>query len=337
MNFHVAENTLLYTLVFDEQITMSGKLHSVSTFIGITVSGCCSNVYTFEKLIKSNSQITTLITFSQYLFIFVIISIYLKYTGYWKKNPQSFYKTINFQYLLPVISQNLTAILNNYVFQYDLPMPTHIILRSLGSAITLLLDWIIWGKRYSFNKILGSELVGIGAILFTIDVKTTSDESASRRDTFVGILILLGATIINSITSLYKERIYQDHSNEIDWKKVLYYNYFYGLLFFIPLTNTILQEYERTNPDFETFRLFGFNWITQLCCILGVNILSFKVTALSLTIILLLRRFLSLFLSIYIFETPISLKGYIGAIFVILGTITYLFGKNMFEDKRKFD
>lgn len=307
---------------------MIGKapLNNIFTFIGLTVSGCCSNVYTFEQIIKLNSQITTLITFSQYLFIFIVISIYLNHTGYWNKNSQSIWKTLSFQYLFPVISQNLTANLSNYVFRYNIPMPTHIILRSSSCVITLVLDWIIWGKKCNLDKIVASFLIGLGTVLFTMDVKTTSDEIISGNDNFMGIFTLLGATIINNWTSLYKEKIYQNKLNKIDWKEVLYYSYFYGLLFFIPFLNTILKEFEQINMDFDMFQIFVLNWITQLGCILGVNILSFKVSALSLNIVLLIRRFLSLFLSIYIFETPIGIKGHIGMILVILGTILYSFG-----------
>jgi UDP-xylose/UDP-N-acetylglucosamine transporter B4 len=315
-------------------------------FIGFTVSGCCLNVYSFEKLLRINSQITTLLTFTQYLFIFISMSIYLKYIGYWnkqndmKKKAIKYSDTLNFQYIFPVISQTLTANLSNYVFQYNLSMPTHIILRSSSATITIFLGWIIWGKKYSLDKIFASILIGIGTILFTFDVKNLQDNSNTsnnyiENEKLIGILLLLSATIINCLTSLYKERIYQNKNTKLNWLEVLYYNYFYGLLLYSPFINTIFKEFENIKIDKNMSGLFTFNWITQLCCIIGVNILVFKVSALSLSIILLIRRFLSLFFSIYFFQIPIGTKGYIGIFVLTLGTLIYSFGDRLNKNKRK--
>ncbi|KAG0681209.1 golgi uridine diphosphate-N- acetylglucosamine transporter [Pichia californica] len=224
-------------------------------------------------------------------------------------------------------------------------MPTHIIFRSSGTAMTILLGYLLWNKRYNKEKIFGSALIAIGTILFTLDAKGEmvyeENENDNYQDNLTGISLLLLATIINSMTSLYKEQIYQGKKNDtkkIEWREVLYYNYFYGIIMYIPLLGKVNNELQRLKTlDGIIIFTFLMNWITQLTCILGVNILTFKISALSLTIVLLVRRFLSLIISIYIFNNSIHFNGFLGIIAVFTGAIVYSFGSltNKFEKTNK--
>lgn len=326
-------------------------------FIGFTISGCCLNVYTFEKLININSEITTLITFSQYLFIFIIISIYLHKVSYWdqnSKNDNKFSFKFNKEFILPILSQVISSYIGNLVFQFNLSMPTHIIFRSSSTAMTIFLGWLFWNKQYEIEKIIGSTLIGIGTILFTLDSKeieenpSIANNEGNNKFKIIGILLLILSTVINSLTSLYKEEIYQnnkkdkdkDKGGKIEWKEVLYYNYLYGLIIYLPFSNQIIKEFGKiqTIISLKLNLIFLLNWITQLMCIIGVNILVFKISALSLTIVLLIRRFLSLILSIYLFNNSISSIGYIGIINILIGTIIYSFGNNIiYSNKVKED
>lgn len=323
--------------------------NQVPIFILITIFGCCSNVYSFEKLLQIDSQITTLVTLTQFVIIFIIVSIYLKVSSFWDQNIKTTKSAkssaFNYQFFIPIFSQVLSSYLGNLVFQYDLPMPAHIIFRSSGTAMTILLGWLIWNKKYGNEQIIGSTLIAIGTMLFTIDVSGNNggDTGSSRNNNIIGYGILIFSTLINSLTSLYKEHIYQDNSTatkKLEWKEVLYYNYLYGMLVYIPLIPRIFQEYEiliriledRNIPYLEAFGMFSINWITQLICILGVNLLCFKVSALSLTIILLIRRFLSLILSIIIFNNPINFVGIIGSLLVFFGALIYAFGGKKISD-----
>lgn len=330
--------------------------NNVPLFIGFTISGCCANVYTFEKILQLDSKITTLVTFSQYLFIFLSFSVYLRLTGFWKiRKSQHVFSLevdkINLEFWIPMVLQNISAYIGNLVFQYNLSMPTHIIFRSSNTAITIFLGWTFWNKRYSFEKIIGSTLIAIGTIIFTIFLNSlqTKDTVSNNgiennvSNTLLGIFLLILATVINSITSLYKETIYQDEEKGLNWKEVIYYNYLYGLVFYIPFLSTIYREFQDlqmisiiSNKNIvET--IFLMNWITQLLCIIGVNILVFRISALSLTIVLLVRRFLSLILSVYIFGNSISGICWIGVLLVFFGAFIYSFGihVNSSSDKIK--
>lgn len=294
----------------------------ISAIIGFTIAGCCSNVYTFENLIQHNSQITTLITFLQYLSIFVAISCYLSITQFWKKKEKSDYNPWSLRYLIPVISQNIVANLSNYVFQYDIPMSTHIIVKSLGPPITLLLGWLFWRKVYGRSKVYGSTLIAIGSGMFTIYSGSSNNNDNSSSQSANGVSLLIALTIFSSISSIYTAELYQEKSSNVDWKCVLYYNYLIGLLLYIPIFPTLVKEFHNLSAEVDK-RLIFWNILTQLACVVGVNILVFRVSALSLNIVLIIRRFISLFLSIYLFEAKVTLEAYIGMALVAIGTTIY--------------
>lgn len=55
-------------------------------------------------------------------------------------------------------------LLNNYAFGYNISVPVHIILRSGGSATTMLIGFL-WGKRYSRVQILSVMMLTVGIIV----------------------------------------------------------------------------------------------------------------------------------------------------------------------------
>lgn len=304
----------------------------VPFLIGLTFGGCCSNVYTFEKITKIDKNITTLITFSQYLFIFILLFIFLKYIKYWSKPDL---KKIEFdkKFILPLIAQNFSAYLNNLVFQYNVKMPTHIIFRSSGTAITLLFGYLFFNKKYSKCKISGSLLIGIGLVFFTIDINNENglnqkNTNLNEHESLIGISLLMFSTALSSLTCLFKEKIYQEE--QYDWKEVLYYTYFYGVLFYIPFIPQLVKEYTQMNAKEELIHLFLSNWVTQLICIVAVNVLIFKVSALSLTVVLLIRRFVSLISSVIIFNNKLGREGFIGALITFIGAAIYGLGSQLF-------
>lgn len=321
--------------------------YEIPLFIGYMTTGCCSNVYTFERLIKINSKTTTLLTLCQYIFIFSISIIYLIFNKYWLNNNNNNYKTKFYlpKYFIPVLFQTLTSHMSNYVFQLGFTIPTHIIIRSMSTTITMILGLLIWKKSYnrkkSYNwkKIIGSIMVVIGNILFTFDLENIKfgNIKLNNNDSYLGILILIFADLINSIVMLYKENIYQNnekgnnHNKNLEWKSALFYYNFYAIIFYIPFSFSIKNEFNLfmknlndNNDNYsEILQIILWNLITQLSCILGVNILVFKISALSMSVIMLLRRFISLFLSIYIFNKNINILGYFSIGIVILGTFIY--------------
>lgn len=294
----------------------------VPLIIGFTIASCCSNAFNFETLVKRDAQITTVLTFLQYVFIFLSLSVYLNMTGFWMKKFERRYNPWSIKYLVPIIIQNVCASLSNYVFNYNMSMATHIIIKSLGPPATLILGRIFWGKRYGVNKMIGSTLIAFGSGLFTISVEENSDRISGSNDK-IGVFLLISLVLVSSMTSLYTSEIYQSKSLKADWKLVMYYNYLIGLLLYLPLIGVIsssLKEFAVKSTDYQ---IILWNLVTQLFCVIGVNILTFKLTALTLSLTLIIRRFLSLFISIYLFEAPVNRNGVVGVVLVLTGSFIY--------------
>ena len=68
------------------------------------------------------------------------------------------------------------------------------------------------------------------------------------------------------------------------------------------------------------------NTITQLICVIGVNRLTGRVSSLSVTLILTVRKAVSLLLSVAVYGGQTNAKMWIGAALVFLGTVGYSIG-----------
>jgi solute carrier family 35 (UDP-xylose/UDP-N-acetylglucosamine transporter), member B4 len=151
---------------------------------------------------------------------------------------------------------------------------------------------------------------------------------------------------------IYLESTYARYGS--NWREGLFYTvllhtrklmkHFLGLPFFIPLLPRIFRDfhtltqspYVQIPPSIAA--LFPYqlliprhilfliiNVATQYLCVRGVNRLSAISTALTITIILNIRKFTSLALSVIVFGNKLATGVKIGAILVALGAAWYAY------------
>ena len=65
------------------------------------------------------------------------------------------------------------------------------------------------------------------------------------------------------------------------------------------------------------------NTLTQYVCISSVFVLTTECTSLTVTLVLTLRKFVSLIISILYFQNPFTLLHWIGTILVFVGTLMF--------------
>ncbi len=65
------------------------------------------------------------------------------------------------------------------------------------------------------------------------------------------------------------------------------------------------------------------NTLTQYVCISSVFVLTTECTSLTVTLVLTLRKFISLIISILYFQNPFTLLHWIGTILVFVGTLMF--------------
>lgn len=164
----------------------------------------------------------------------------------------------------------------------------------------------------------------------SIDFTSTSFE--------MGLLILLIAQLLSAYMGAYVEDIYIQHGNH--WKANLFYSHLLSLPLFANFTPVLYKQYMRLHAS-HPFQIspsiaanlpptvnkalastsqhviyLTANAVTQLLCITGVNILSANTSAVTVTIVLNIRKLVSFLLSIWIFGNQMSGMMKVGAAMV---------------------
>ncbi|KAK6212992.1 AMP deaminase [Colletotrichum tabaci] len=142
---------------------------------------------------------------------------------------------------------------------------------------------------------------------------------------------------------LYTEETYKKYGPQ--WKENLFYSHLLSLPLFLPFAPSLIRQFRRladspplslpllaqlTGPGFgedvgggmAKFRIpsqlayLAINVLTQYACIRGVNLLAAVSSALTVTIVLNIRKLVSLLLSIWLFGNRLAVGTLVGAIIV---------------------
>ncbi|XP_058827288.1 UDP-xylose and UDP-N-acetylglucosamine transporter [Topomyia yanbarensis] len=312
---------------------MNAALAIVMVFVG-----CCSNVVFLELLVKIDPGSGNLITFLQFLFISVEGFLFTSKAGTVK--PRIGLK----DYTILVIMFFVTSVCNNYAFDFNIPMPLHMIFRAGSLIANMIMGIIILRKRYVFSKYLSVALITMGIVICTIvsgkDVKSTQVNEVVEEDAMsvffwwtVGITLLTLALFISARMGLYQEVLYKRYGKHP--KEALFYTHLLPLPFFLILTGNIWEHIKLANasPLYDvpvlnvavpiTWLYLLGNVLTQYVCISSVYVLTTECSSLTVTLVVTLRKFVSLLFSIVYFSNPFTIYHWIGTIMVFTGTIIF--------------
>ncbi|KAH8676372.1 UDP-N-acetylglucosamine transporter YEA4 [Xylariales sp. PMI_506] len=309
---------------------------------------CGFRVFALEAIIKVEPASGTLLTFVQFLFVAV--------TGYISQfdttRPPFFLapnKVPIRRWLINIVLFFTINVLNNHAFSYDISVPVHIILRS-GGSITTMIAGSLWGKRYSRVQVVAVLLLTVGVITAAWSdaqskVSTTGQADQSKSTFSTGLIILFVAQVLSAIMGLYTEETYKTYGPQ--WKENLFYSHLLSLPLFLPFSASLYRQFMRlanSPPLFlptytdqvtlptkipDEFRdslkqlyvpsqlvFLVVNVLTQYACIRGVNLLASVSSALTVTIVLNIRKLVSLLLSIWLFGNRLASGTLIGAVVV---------------------
>ncbi|ORY56668.1 upd-c transporter [Pseudomassariella vexata] len=318
---------------------------AVGAMLGLIFGGCCSNVFALEAIIKVEPASGTLLTFVQFLFVAI--------TGYisqFDSTRPPFFLAPNRvpirRWLINIVLFFSINVLNNHAFSYDISVPVHIILRS-GGSITTMIAGSLWGKRYVRIQVIAVLLLTTGVITAAwSDAQSKGSEGSheSAPSFSTGLVILFVAQVLSAIMGLYTEETYKTYGPH--WKENLFYSHLLSLPLFLPFTMSLIRQFVQlarspplTLPTFvEQMDLpnvadavrdnikqiyipsqvvyLALNVLTQYACIRGVNLLAAVSSALTVTIVLNIRKLVSLLLSIWLFGNKLATGTLIGALIV---------------------
>lgn len=149
---------------------------------------------------------------------------------------------------------------------------------------------------------------------------------------------------------IYTEATYRRYGPH--WKENLFYSHVLSLPLFLPFTPSMARTMGRVikskplvlsvpfAPTIGPVRMPGqllylaTNVLTQYACIRGVNLLAAASSALTVTIILNIRKLVSLLLSIWLFGNSLAQGTLIGAIVVFSSGALYSLGSRSNLQKR---
>ncbi|KAI9740532.1 MAG: golgi uridine diphosphate-N- acetylglucosamine transporter [Cirrosporium novae-zelandiae] len=350
------------------QVTLPAWLN-IGIMISLIFGGCCSNVFALEAIVKDEPESGILITFVQFF-----LTTALTYPDFISlRNPPFFIKPSAIpmgrmlKYIVLFFSVNA---LNNFAFGCKISVPVHIILRSGGSITTVVVGWIS-GKRYSPRQILGVGILTFGVILAALsdvqakgkmDSPTPIPEttSSSATNSFgLGLFILLFAQTLSAVMGVYTENTYAKHGKH--WRDTMFFSHLLSLPLFLPFIPSLISQYQilTTSPPLTSYitayspttfvkflplsaasipiKVFMLllNASTQYACIRGVNMLAANTTSLGVTIVLNIRKLVSLLLSIWLFDNKLAPGVLVGAAFVFAGGSVYTSDNHRSREKSK--
>eukprot|EP00088_Acartia_fossae_P070784 TRINITY_DN9563_c0_g1_i3.p1 TRINITY_DN9563_c0_g1~~TRINITY_DN9563_c0_g1_i3.p1 ORF type:complete len:334 (-),score=25.67 TRINITY_DN9563_c0_g1_i3:557-1558(-) len=299
----------------------------------IVLVGCCSNVVFLELLVTEAPGIGNLVTFLQFL---VIAS-------------EGFFVTMDFGRAKPKVPFNawiklvvmyfLVSVTNNYALNFHIPMPLHMIFRAGSLLANMIMGVVILGKRYTVEKYSSVLMITIGIATCTImsaqSNKIKSSEG-TETDNFwlaVGISLLTFALFMSARMGIYQEVIYSEHGKHP--KEAMFFLHALplpGFLFLAPdIYNHLVISFNSTPLTLPLINiqlpcmlvyLLG-NVITQYICISAVFVLTTECASLTVTLVVTLRKFLSLLFSIWYFKNPFTLLHWCGTVLVFSGTMIF--------------
>ncbi|TKR58488.1 hypothetical protein L596_029927 [Steinernema carpocapsae] len=300
------------------------------------LSGCIGCMIFVESLAKAQPGAMNLMTFAT--FFFIALEGLISTSKFFTVKPK-----IPFKGYLPVVAMFFFVnVVNNQALNFHIPVPLHIIFRSGSLLASLLLTKLIQNKQYSLRKYLSVFAITIGIIVCTLATSSLekgkssfSVEEAEKhyKEWIIGVVMLTVALLASAYLAICQERMYRNYGKHP--REAMFYVHLLSLPFFAFMWGDIKNSMDIFSASSE-LKLLGtstgvpYLWaelitccVLQWVCIRFVYRLNAEVESLTVTLVVTLRKFLSLLISIVWFQNPFTFTHWIGAFFVFAGTLAF--------------
>ncbi|TPX60551.1 hypothetical protein PhCBS80983_g01707 [Powellomyces hirtus] len=265
------------------------------------------------------------------------------------------------------------SVLNNYALGFRISMPLHIIFRSMGLFVSMAISWGFFGKSFSRAQVFGVVLVSVGVVAATYsssaptDDRNASDATSPFIEWLLGLSILFVALVLSCFLGQFQQVTYTKFGPA--WQEALFYTHFLGMPAFLLFYGDLKHQFhEYNNSPLISFQdalapirsylpqnmwqmtslspwngvkipvmwlYLALNVMTQYVCISGVHRLSSVASAVTLNLILSVRKFVSLVVSIVLFDSEFTAGHWFGTAAVFLGTAIYTKSSNSSSKPKK--
>ncbi|KAF9915901.1 golgi uridine diphosphate-N- acetylglucosamine transporter [Lobosporangium transversale] len=280
-------------------LTLQVSLQDWILIATMIFGGCCSNVFALEILVNDAPKSGQMITFAQFVFVSLYgLAMHLRWPiaqewfsgptssknntkssdsrsisgGIWWYIPHLKQRRIPIsRWMMIVIMFFTVSVLNNWALAYKISVPLHIIFRSGGLMVGMVLGMLLMKKRYSKAQIFAVVIVTIGVIYATTSAKANNSSpgpsqkhqhsqqqqqqqqrlqgEVSTGDYVIGVFMLTVALIVSSLMGLLQESTYQTYGSE--WREGLFYSHFLALPMFLLFYSDIMEQirvFNRSTP-----------------------------------------------------------------------------------------
>nr|XP_053647686.1 UDP-xylose and UDP-N-acetylglucosamine transporter-like isoform X1 [Cherax quadricarinatus] len=249
-------------------------------------------------------------------------------------------------YMVLVVMFFIVNVTNNLAFGFNISMPLHMIFRSGGLIANMIMAIVVLGRRYTLDKYVSVIMITIGTTVCTFASAETLDEGGDEGEVttgisqfvtwLMGIGLLTFALFMSARMGIFQECLYSTHGKQS--REALFYIHALSLPGFLLTGSSIATHAVKFNssptlpllasvPFLATVpKLWLFllgNTLTQYVCISSVFALTSECTSLTVTLILTLRKFLSLTFSIIYFQNPFTISHWVGTALVFGGTLLF--------------
>ncbi|KAL8613055.1 hypothetical protein ACOMHN_008824 [Nucella lapillus] len=308
--------------------------------------GCGSNVVFLEELIREFPDSGNLITFTA--FLFNALEGFIFTSRFFTKRP-----AIPISYYLTMVGLFfIVQTLNNYVFSLNVSVPLQMIFRSGSLVSNLVLGYIILHRRYKRSKYFSVMVITLGVIMctFASASQVESKPSNTGDPTYdfwiwcLGVFLLVLSLFLSARMGIFQEETYAKFGKHPS--EALFYNHLLPLPGFLLLAKDIYNQsalYNSSAPVMlpllgwtlpQAWLILIANTLTQYICIRSVFILTTECTSLTVTLVVTLRKFLSLIISILYFQNAFTSFHWIGTVLVFGGTLLFT---DVFSHLRKLE
>ncbi|KAG7548927.1 hypothetical protein FFLO_03219 [Filobasidium floriforme] len=246
-----------------------------AAILSLVFGGCCSNVFALEAVLKSHPSAGIFLTFVQFLYVACsTLSTQVTFTG---GLPRFKTRVVPLKrWAGQVVMFLAVSLLNNLAFGLKVPVPVHIIFRSGGLCVSMVVGWLAGKKRYSGSQVLSVMLVTVGIIVATASAPpkpkgkppsiqhrpaTTASTNAwglaDNTQYVIGVAILSLALVISAFMGLFQEKTYSKYGRGgAVWQESIFYSHTLSLPLLVPFLSNMSNDFAAiTNTPPTVFRI----------------------------------------------------------------------------------
>jgi len=243
-----------------------------------------SNAWALEWATAENPRTGTLITFAQYIIV-TVFGLRGRFTTKPKVRdskkdddiphapsaPSLFTRLMAIRlkplavpisrWLIQVVLFLGVSLLNNLAFGYRVPMTVHIVFRSGGLVVNMVLGYFTQGRRYSPQQIVAVIMVSVGiAVATTSGAKHQGQSPSSSTSAFasdmsaatltgylIGITMLTVALVLSTFLGFAQEKTYAKYGRH--WEEGMFFLHFLALPMFALFSNDLRDQIRQANAS----------------------------------------------------------------------------------------